>query len=235
MKRLMRSLRKRFRHLTNARTVVIDGVRIVSEKGRIPDPLRELLFREVYEDTERNLLLRVLKPGMKVLEIGTGIGFVSLLSSKLCGQGQVLSYEANGSLEPMIRENYALNGMEPNLKMRAVTFDGQPIRFFRNDNIISSSVYDRKLQAQEVVVESDAFADVIAGFDPDVLIMDVEGAEVDLFEVENLGRIRHIVVELHPHIVGEEKIAAVVARLKGQGFAVREQDRKTSHFERVSA
>jgi FkbM family methyltransferase len=230
----MRSLRKRFRYLTDARTVTIDGVRIVSDKARIPEQLRALLYREVYEDTERNLLLRVLSPGMKVLEIGTGIGFISLLSTRLCGEGNVLSYEANGSLEPMIRENYGLNGLRPNLKMRAVTADGQPIRFFRNDNIISSSVYDRKMDAQEVVVESDAFGAVIADFNPDVLIMDVEGAEVDLFQSVDLGRIRHIVVELHPHIVGEDKIAAVVARLKGQGFAVRQQDRKTSHFERAA-
>jgi FkbM family methyltransferase len=230
----MRSLRKRFRYLTDAGTVTIDGVRIVSAKGRIPEALRELLFREVYEDTERNLLVRMLKPGMRVLEVGTGIGFISLLSSKLCGEGNVLSYEANASLEAMIRENYALNGLKPNLQMRAITLDGAPIRFFRNDNIISSSVYDRKLAAEEVVVQSDAFGTVIASFDPEVLIMDVEGAEVDLFKVTDLGRIRHIVVELHPHIVGEDKIATIVERLKGEGFTVRQQDRKTSHFERVS-
>lgn len=232
MKRLMRSLRKRFRYLTDARTVTINGVRIISDRERIPEQLRALLYREAYEDTERNLLLRVLKPGMRVLEIGTGIGFISLLSTRLCGEGNVLSYEANGSLEPMIRENYGLNGLKPRLKMRAITLDGQPVRFFRSDNIISSSVYDRKLQAQEVVVESDAFAGVIADFAPDVLIMDVEGAEIELFKVADLGPIRHIVVELHPHIVGEEKIAAVCDRLIEQGFVVRERDRKTSYFVR---
>ncbi len=234
MRHLLRSIRKRFIYLTNPATLVVDGVRVVSKKDRIPETVRDLLIRGHYEDTERNLLRQVARHGMRTLEVGTGIGFVSILATKICGEGNVLSYEANISLEPMIRENYALNGLQPNLVMRAVTRDGAPIRFYQNDNIISSSVIDRKSAAREVVVESDAFGELIRSFNPDVLVMDVEGAEVDLFEDTDLGNIRHIVVELHPHIVGEEKIAAVVEKLKRSGYVCRQQDRKTSHFERVS-
>jgi len=233
VKRWMRSIRKRFRYLTDAPVITLDGVRIISDKNRIPEDLRNLLYREVYEHSERTLLLRVLKPGMRTLEIGTGIGFISMLANKLSGQGNVRSYEANGTLEKIIRENFALNGIVPDLRMKAVTTDGQPVTFFRNENIVSSSLYDRKLDAEKIVVESDAFNSIISEFNPDVLIMDVEGAEVELFATGNLGNIRHIVVELHPHIVGEEKVAGVVAKLQTSGFRVREQDRHTFYFERA--
>ncbi len=82
-------------------------------------------------------------------------------------------------------------------------------------------------------VESDAFGDIVGGFKPEVLIMDVEGAEAELFQLADLGSIRHILVELHPHIIGEDKVAGIAGRLESDGFAVRERDRKTAYFQRA--
>ena len=233
VKRWMRSIRKRWRYLTDARIITLDGLRIISDKALLPEELRDLIYREAYEHSERSLLIRVLKPGMRTLEIGAGVGFISMLAHKLSGPGNVRSYEANPKLEKTIRENFRLNGMVPDLRMKAVTTDGQPVTFFRNDNIISSSLYDRKLEAEKIVVQSEAFNSVVAEFNPDVLVMDVEGAEVEIFATAKLDSIRHIIVELHPHIVGEEKIAGVISGLEASGFRVRERDRKTFHFERA--
>ncbi|WP_437352968.1 FkbM family methyltransferase [Neorhizobium petrolearium] len=229
----MRSLRRHFRTMTNAPTVTISGVRLVSEQGKVPVMLRNHLYREVYEDTERNLLLRVLKPGMRVLEIGAGMGFISLLATKLSGEGNVVSYEANPVLEPLIRENYALNALAPQLRMKAVTLNGGPLSFFQSDNIISSSSHDRNMEARKITVESDAFANVLDEINPDVLVIDVEGAEVELFQIADLRNVRHIIIELHPHIVGEDKINQIIAGLESDGFVIRERDRKTYHFERT--
>ncbi|SMF73705.1 methyltransferase, FkbM family [Xaviernesmea oryzae] len=232
MRKLWRSLRKRILYVVNPSTIRIDGIRLAVRKGDIPPGVRAALFRGLYENAERNLLLQVLKPGMKTLEIGTGVGFISLLATRICGEGNVLSYEANGTLEKIIRRNYELNGLRPNLRMRAVTPDGQPVTFFRNENIISSSVYDRKTEAEKVTVQSDAFAAIISEFDPVVLIMDVEGAEIELFQISDFRNLRHMIVELHPHIVGQDKITALVERLDKAGFAMRAKDRKTVYFQR---
>lgn len=161
MKRLFRSIRKKFRYLTNARTVTIDGIRLVSDSARVPAVVRDLMFREVYEDTERNILLRILKPGSKVLEVGTGVGFIALLATKVCGGANVVTYEANATLESLIRENFRLNGLEPTLRLKAMTVDGRTISFFQSENIISSSAYDRKLAGAKVEIESDVFSEVI--------------------------------------------------------------------------
>ena len=93
--------------------------------------VRSALFKGTYEDNERRLVRGLLKPGDRVLEIGTGIGLVSLVCAKICGAGNVLSYEANPQLERIIRKNYELNGLTPNLRMRAVTTDGRSVSFFR--------------------------------------------------------------------------------------------------------
>lgn len=217
----------------NARTVTLGGIVIDTTAGRIPENVRELIFREIYEDTERDLIGRILKPGTRTLEIGTGIGFVSLVAARMCGENNVFCYEANPELEATIRRNFALNGMTPNLTMRAVTVDGAPITFFKSDNIISSSLYDRKRDDKQIVVESEALSAVLEKHDPAALIMDVEGAEIQLLEVD-LKNVIDIIVELHPHIVGEAAIAALIASLKDRGYAMRSNNRKTSHFARAA-
>ncbi|KSV70740.1 FkbM family methyltransferase [Ensifer adhaerens] len=232
MKRLFRSIRKKFRYLTNARTVTIDGIRLVSDSARVPAVVRDLMFREVYEDTERNILLRILKPGSKVLEVGTGVGFIALLATKVCGGANVVTYEANATLESLIRENFRLNGLEPTLRLKAMTVDGRTISFFQSENIISSSAYDRKLAGAKVEIESDVFSEVIKRYQPDVLIMDVEGTEDELLRIGDFGTVKDILVELHPHVIGEAKVEELKQALLVQGFRQGETDRKTFHFHR---
>lgn len=232
MRRFFRSLKRRWLEMSNARTVTIDQITVVAEKDAIPPMVRDLLLRNTYEDQERKLMLRVLKPGMRVLEVGTGIGLVSLLAARVAGQENVFCYEANPALEPLIRRNYALNGLQPTLTMKAVTVDGQPVSFFQNDNIISSSLIDRKQESRKVTVESVAFEELLGKHDPEVLVMDVEGAEVDILGHSQLGNIRHIVIELHPHIVGQDKVDALEAHLAAIGFSVEDRDRKTAYFRR---
>jgi FkbM family methyltransferase len=229
----MRSLRRRYLTLTNAQTIRIDGVILASGLDAVPAAVREDLLRNTYEDTERKLLLKVLRPGMKVVEIGAGIGFIGLLASRIVGDANVWSFEANPSLEPLIRRNYDLNGLTPSLTMKAVTRNGNSVNFFRSDNIISSSVLDRSRGDQQITVESVAFDDVLAKLHPDVVIMDVEGAEVDLLAGALAAETRHLIVEMHPHIVGQQKIDNLLCHLEEQGFTLGARDRKTFYLERV--
>jgi FkbM family methyltransferase len=233
MRRLFKSLRRHYLRLTNAKTIRINGVLLALAADDVPLGVRENLLRNTYEDTERKLLLKVLKPGMKVVEIGTGIGFIGLLASRIIGDENVWSYEANPSLEPIIRRNYALNGLAPALTMKAVTRDGEPVTFFRSDNVVSSSLFDRGRGDQKITVNSVAFDDIVAERLPDVVIMDVEGAEVDLLSGSLSGQIRHLIVEMHPHIVGQQKIDSLLNHLENEGFRLGARDRKTVYLQRV--
>lgn len=224
----------RWRKLTKPSVVQIDGVKLDTSAGKLPDFVRLSVFREKYEDAERKLIAEALQPGMRVVEIGCGIGLVSLVATRICGEGKVVSFEANPALESTIRGNYALNGIAPNLHMRAVTADGQPISFFKSDNIVSSSLYDRQRQDEKITVESSAFADVLETHDPQALIMDIEGAEVDILASGDLKNVAHVIVELHPHIVGEEKTNGLIRGLERRGFAVRRRIHKTVYFMRTA-
>lgn len=231
--RIIRSLRKRFRRAFKPRTVSINGVKLIAADERVPPYLQDLMYREVYEDTERNILLKILKPSARVLEIGTGVGFIAALAARICGQDNVLTYEANSSLASLIRDNFRLNRLEPHLVLKAVTSDGRTLSFHQAENVISSSIFDRKIVGHTIEVESVKFSDLLDRHRPDVLIMDVEGAEDELLRIPGFGSVQHILVELHPHIIGQDKVDELKRIIELRGFRQRFSDRKTFHFVRA--
>jgi FkbM family methyltransferase len=205
------------RRLMNLKRLRIDGVLIDTRADVTPRSIRTALFKGTYEAPERQLVGALIEPTDRVLEIGAGIGMVSLLCAKICGPENVLSYEANGTVEPIIRNNYALNGWSPNLRMKAITTDGSDVTFYVDSNVISSSLLDRK-KGGPVTVRSDSLKEAIADFSPSVIVMDVEGAEIDLLKKTSLDDVSKIIVELHPHIVGEAAVDSLRDHLRRQGF-----------------
>lgn len=228
-----RNLRLHWHRMRGTQIVTLAGVRLASgeQQARV---VRYGLFKRTYEAPEQTLLHRVVRPGDTVLEVGAGIGFIGLLSARLAGQaGRVVSYEANPHLKPVIEKNYALNPLNPDLRMRAITQDGAPVSFHVSDNVVSSSLYQRAETQAVVTVESDALEAALAEVAPDVLVMDVEGAEVDLLATGDLAPIRAAVLEMHPHIVGEARIDALLASLAERGFAVTAQLENNVLIERM--
>lgn len=228
----MSNLFLHLRRLQNPAAITYRGVRIGTARDAIPRSVRSALFKGRYESHECDLVERLVSPGSRVLEIGTGIGVVSLLATRLAGEGLVLSCEANPSLEPLIRGNYALNGWTPNLRMQAVTADGRSLTFYQNDNLLTSSAHDRQLAGKSLTVQSVAIAELISSHRPEILIMDVEGAEVELLPAADLAAIRAIVVEVHPHIVGDDAIVTLETTLGSAGFRITDRQHKTWLLER---
>ena len=227
---MLRNLKMHWRRLRNAETVAIRGVKVRTARDEIPKRMRSLLFKGIYETDECDLVESEVRPGDRVLEIGAGIGLVSLLATRICGQDNVLSCEANPNLESMIRGNYRLNGWTPNLMMRAVTSDGRRLMFFRSDDVFSSSATDRGLAGDRICVDSLAINDLIGEHHPSVVIMDVEGSEVELMATADLSRVRAVIVEMHPQIVGEEEIANLVRDTEAKGFHLAGASHKTCLF-----
>ncbi|MGE3871017.1 MAG: FkbM family methyltransferase [Pseudorhodoplanes sp.] len=213
-----RGLRLLMHRVLGRKTTVIDGLTVTCDPERVPRSVATALIKGSYEAPERQLVRDAIRPGDRVVEIGTGVGVVSLLCNRLAGSGNVLSFEANAALEPVIRENFGLNGMTPRLRLKAVTTDGAPIRFFRNANVVSSSIHDRGLDAEVVEVESEAIDRVLTDEEASVLVIDVEGAEIALLASDGVGRLREIIVETHSHIVGETATEAMIANLVSRGF-----------------
>ena len=224
MNRFLRNVRKGFRRLVNTKTVTIDGITVSTKLDAINKRVRDGLFKGTYEQPERDLVRAALTANDRVLEIGGGVGFVSLLCAKICGAENVLTYEANPAMAKIIRHNYELNALTPNLRSRAITAKGGDITFFVNDNIISSSVHERK-DGRAETVPADALDEIITEWKPTALVMDIEGAETNVLAQTDLNGVQKIILELHPHITGEPAIVSLKAHLQKLGFR---EDRSVS-------
>ncbi len=229
-----RNLRRAWHIVTGTKRFQHWGVTLCTGPADIPKTVRGHIFKGGYEAVEAELVKAILRPNDRVLEVGTGIGFVSILCTKIAGEGRVTSYEANPALEDWILQNYAVNNLTPDLRMKAVTVDGSAISFFQDPNILSSSLIDRDLPLDEITVESHAISTVLNDVRPDVIVMDVEGAEIDLLTKADLTGVRAMIIEVHPHIVGDDKIAAMDAALVSAGFQIQARRHKTVHYERTA-
>lgn len=225
----LRSLKSALCRLLRVRTLTLDGVRLLTDRSQVSRQVRAGIFNGDYEEPERILIRAVLRPGDRVLEVGGGVGFVSLLCARLVGPENVLTYEANPGMRRIILANYALNELTPTLRDRAVTAAGGDITFFVSDNIISSSLYQRD-GGRAATVPSDALDAVIAEWRPTVLVMDVEGAEVDILPASRLDGLRALILELHPHVVSEAALGRMRAHLAALGFREARTVQKSSLF-----
>ena len=211
-------LRLGWYRLCGFKTTTLDGMVVVCDPNVVPRNVSTAIIKGSYELPERQLVRATIRNGDRVIEVGSGVGVVGLLCNKLAGAGNVLSFEANSTLASIIAANYALNNITPRIRLRAVTIDGAPISFYRNSNIISSSVFDRGLEAENVTVESEALDQVLNEERADVLVMDVEGAEIELLTTADLSGVREIIVELHPKIVGLGPTKAMIDSIIDRGF-----------------
>ena len=185
-----------------------------------PWGLRKSLVKNEYERDERELVQKIIKAGDRILEIGAGIGVVGATAAKIVGSDQILSYEANHRLLETIEKNYRLNGLSANVRMRAVSASGGPIEFYPDNNIISSSQFCLSETAAPILVESDAIGDVVREFQPNTLVLDAEGAEVEILSADCVGWFQKIIVELHPPIVGQGMIDDLVSNVRAGGFTI---------------
>ena len=216
-----RKIARKLRRLVKPNMVRIDGIRLKSD-AELPRVVRRGLHLGIYEEAERHLVFRAIKADDIVLEIGAGIGLIGLLAARLASDGKVHSFEANPDLEATLRANYALNPITPNLRMDAVTADGRDLIFHKAVDIVSSSIHKTDAPNRDQTVSSVAINALCEDLQPDVIVLDAEGAETEI--LSSLGQFlpRCIIVEMHPEIIGMEKVDTLLDRLSDQGFEVTE-------------
>jgi FkbM family methyltransferase len=219
LKPRFRTLRERLYRISRQTNVSLDGVRLQAVGDGIPKEVTRLLRRGDYEFAERKLLLSILQADDRVLEVGAGIGALGLVAARVCGAENVLSYEPNPKTIPLIRANHDLNQLYPSVREKAITVNGGTITFFRTDNIISSSLIERDTSVA-ITVDSDRLSDAINEFRPTILLMDAEGAELELLPAADLSSLRALVIETHAKITGAAPVATLKAMLEAQGLRI---------------
>ncbi|NJM38157.1 MAG: FkbM family methyltransferase [Akkermansiaceae bacterium] len=190
----------------------------------ISKAMREHITSGNYESSEIDLCSKYVEASDSVLEIGSAIGFVSLFCLKIIGVKQICCVEPNPTTAAILKKNYALNGFSPTLI--EACFTGTDGTF----NLSASSDFwiDRIQESENpsgnntIEVFGCSLESILSQtpFQPSVIVMDVEGAELALTPTDIPHYIKYLILETHPRICGWNESYKHISQFLYNGFSI---------------
>jgi FkbM family methyltransferase len=182
----------------------------------------ELVAHGVYEVAFTNYLLRTLRPGQTVIDVGANIGLHTILMASYVGaEGRVIAYEPNPDVGVFLRENIALNWFNDRVTVKPLAVSAEPgrvtlhitERFMGNSSLLQPGEgYFREApmdttRTLDVDAEPlDAIAEELG--DVDLVKIDVEGAEHLVLQgmraMLDRGAVRTVSMEFYRDRMGAE-------------------------------
>ena len=121
-------------------------------------------------------------------------------------------------MERHIQRTFQLNGVQPNLVMAAVGVTAGTTTFHVSQDFWASSTLPGRSRRKSVSVPVRSLNVEIARFRPTILIIDIEGGEVEVVPQADLRDVRAVIVEVHPATTGPAAARAVEGALVSAGF-----------------
>ncbi|MEM7268241.1 MAG: FkbM family methyltransferase [Pseudomonadota bacterium] len=186
--------------------------------------LRSKIQKGRYEIHEIMGALEVVGPDDRVLECGSGLGVVGTIVAHHRRPKMIRSYEANPGLISVLEQTYAHNKVDDCISVTHGALMSEPdapetVSFNVTRRFAASSLAAPKRGLVETIdAPVHRFEDVRGELSPTVLLMDIEGAELDFLEHADLTGIHSVVMEFHPDVYGEDGMARCKKILNEAGF-----------------
>jgi FkbM family methyltransferase len=198
-----------------------------------------LLRQGCWEPDVTRFFLRLVKPGMHIVEVGANVGYYTLLACSLVGPtGRVTAFEANPASVALTRRSLLVNGFRDRATitgMAIIDAPGAVVLHRLDQRQGDSSIFDFSDEqlafAGDRVTKLEVPATSLDAFfekdDPiDLIRMDVEGAEPLVFDgmrhiLERNPRIQ-IMLEFFPERIQRSgrQPAKFLESIKGMGFRI---------------
>ena len=198
-----------------------------------------LLRQGCWEPDVTRFFLRVVKPGMRVVEVGANVGYYTLLACSRVGPtGSVTAFEANPATTALARRSLLVNGFRDRARiigMAVTDAPGTVILHRLEQRQGDSSLFDfsdeqlafagdRMTKLEVPATSLDAFFE--KGETIDLIRMDVEGAEPLVFDgmhriLEQNPRMK-IMLEFFPERIQRSgrQPAKFLESIAGMGFRI---------------
>lgn len=215
-----------------------------------------LILDGVYEEHTDAVLRSLVKPGMRVLEIGANVGLFTLLMAHRTGTtGSVLSFECDPTLAQILRDNVEVNGFSRIVTVdeRAVSERPGTLRFYtaekhRGGGTLVEGLQQipelRTTERREIDVEATTIDEVMKQHPSsfDFIKVDAEGAETAIFRggsslIADRSRTLTIMVEFAPAFMqraGDDP-SRHLTMLQADGFRLHRIDERRKRIEPTSA
>lgn len=172
--------------------------------------------RRVHEPPVSWVIRHTLPEDGVFFDVGSHLGFFSVLAGHVCRRGEVHAFEADASLLPLIRRSLELNGLEARVRIEAVACsDIDDRRVAYRPHVPGNLSTNRVLTAEEApsgevrgeapTLTLDEHAKRTEST-PDLAKVDVEGGEVRV--LRGMSRVLRearpdLLLEIHPELLRE--------------------------------
>ena len=211
--------------------IVTNGIKVPFIPHIITPKIEKPMRNNRYEKGELKGLQAALKPGDRVLELGGGIGLISTAAAQVKGVSKITTIEANPKIIPVIHETHRLNDVRGIDLRNGVVSSGpaQDVDFYvRKDFWASSMEPDSRAYESVEKLQNFDIRELVKEIDPTVIVCDIEGAELGLFDKVDLSKVRVLILEVHPKVYGQENLASIMNMLIHKGFSITPEKKPSS-------
>ncbi|MFK4822615.1 FkbM family methyltransferase [Ochrobactrum quorumnocens] len=199
----------------------IHGINVPISADEVSPVIWQALTSGNYEAKEANSIFKAVKPGDRVLELGSGLGIITSIIAKI-ENVFVWGFEANPSTAALAHRVIEANKLDNVVLSQGILTANEPcsIRFYvRRDFWMSSMDENQGPYERSIDLPSSNIDQLIALLGINVIVMDIEGAELDLLKNASLTGVERIALELHDHLYGLAGIRDITYALATRGFA----------------
>ncbi len=194
---------------------------------------RELALYGVHEKNSTEEVRRVIKPGMKILEVGANIGYYALIETKLAGPtGHLYAIEPSPYNFDLLKRNLELNNIR-NADLHQAAFGEKrgKVKFYMYDRSNLSSFIKREdmgMETTEIEVDMITLDDFLRLKKADFIRMDVEGYELEILKgsvqvLSSENKPKLFFIEVHSELLHKKNSSGreIIEFLAKYGYEVR--------------
>ena len=201
-------------------TVDVHGVQLPIDAAEVSPEIWSALISGQYEANEARRVRRAIQPNDRVLELGAGLGVVTSIIASIEGV-RVWSFEADPRTAGLAQRVIDVNCYDNVILRNGILGAGasKHVEFFQRNDFWMSSRFAEQGPYEKVIqvpaFDVDAFLDA---HDINVLVMDIEGSELELVQHAKLAGVERIFLELHDHLYGLAGVKAISEALARKGL-----------------
>jgi FkbM family methyltransferase len=199
------------------REFVVGDIVLEAPNPPVSRSVRKSLRKNDYEGAELYLVRHLVRPGDTVLDLGAGLGLTCIAAAKVSRGGRIVGYEAGPAIAPLAARNVQRNGVQAEIRNRAIAKGKGAFEFHVRRSFTASSALPLK-RSTTIHIEADAFRDVVSELQPSIIVCDVEGIEMDLFASTSLQSVERMILEVHPQLIGDAGVTQCVQDLAASGL-----------------
>jgi len=199
------------------------GVRLCLNHPVISPWMRGRMLKGDYEEFEADMLASTIEAGDRILEVGGGLGFMAAFASLQAPDVTSVVYEANPGLVPVAEQTKRLSQVDFDFRNAMLGGAAGTAQFHVHEAFWASSAGHQSDDSTEIQVVVHDVNAVLAEQTFTMLVMDIEGGEIDLIPGMDLQTVTRIVIETHPAVSGERAVRKMLRGLNRQfGFTTKQ-------------